>query len=1334
MNRKFYYCLLLVAIVLASCTRSGIRVKKTNFGDEVMRTQNLVFTFNRDLVSDSALMNRWDTTVYMRFEPAIPGKFMWTGKNELTFSPSGPLAPASNYKAIPEASLAAHLQNKLPVISDPVEFHTPYLVISSTNAYWALSEDPAARIEMRLQVTFNNPVSPAKLRPLLHIEIGGKTSEYSVLSQSDGEMIEIIIPADIRELPGGTSGTITIAKGLGCPGGNTLTSEAIRQPFTVPSSEKLEILSVETGFDKGKGIISVYTSQPVIAEGLEGKLSVDPPVAFKTELMPNGFQLSGDFRENQAYTLHVASSLKSVFGRELGQEYAETVAFGSLEPYIGFVEKNATYLSTRGNRNLAVQVINVPAIKVSVFKIFENNILHYLRQGVNWDYIYENDEYHEFYGYPFDENYGRPVFTKQVQTRSLPRSGNYALLNLDLDQLRYSDPFKGIYLVKVESTDRRWLQDVQMLSLSDLGMIVKEGSEDVMVFVNSLVDASPVKGVKVDFISSNNQKVYSATTDSKGVALLRNLRQVASGFKLAMVTARNGQDFNFIRFERSKVETSRFDVGGKRTANLDQDVFIYGDRNLYRPGDTVNINMVVRTLKWQTVKGIPIKTRLIAPNGKEYMSQRKELNENGAAPATFYIPRQAMTGTYVIEAYAANNVLLASRRISVEEFIPDRIKVTQTTDKNSYLPGETIQVGLLAENLYGTPATGRKAETELRLVRKNFRPAAFTDHEFSINTVNMPVLTSIVQQGQTDASGKLSQSIRLPALFDIGLVEGSLFSTVFDETGRPVNRIKKVDIPTQLVFYGIRSSGEWVSTRKPVSLHVVAVDKNGKALASSRAKIIVSHYRYETVIERGYNRYNYISQKKETVMLSKEMAIPSNGLALPFTPGRSGEYEVKIMAPGGENYVSARFYAYGWNDTDFSSFEVSREGDVTITADKNQYAPGDKARLLFKAPFDGQMLVTFEQNNVLEYRYLDIKNKSASLDIRIDGNHLPSLYIEATVFRKTTDAFMPLTVAHGVISLKVDDPSRRLKVGISAPARSRSGTKQLITVNTQPNAEVTLAIVDEGILQVTSYKSPDPYEWFYQKRALEVNSYDVYGDLFPELSPGSSSAGGEAFDLARRINPLTGERVRLISKWSGILRANSSGQCSYMLDIPGFSGALRVMAVAYKDNRFGASEQIIRVADPVVISLGVPRFLSPGDKTTATVSLSNTTTSGSNASVRISASGPLQVAGNATKSVYLKAGAEQQLSFDLNAANSAGNASVVVTVTAIGQKFTQEISLPVRPASSLTFYTGSGVVTAGKPVTFKPVADLFPLSEKASLVLSRSPMGRFSGNLKSLLR
>jgi uncharacterized protein YfaS (alpha-2-macroglobulin family) len=155
-----------------------------------------------------------------------------------------------------------------------------------------------------------------------------------------------------------------------------------------------------------------------------------------------------------------------------------------------------------------------------------------------------------------------------------------------------------------------------------------------------------------------------------------------------MVTARNGQDFNFIRFERSKVETSRFDVGGKRTANLDQDVFIYGDRNLYRPGDTVNINMVVRTLKWQTVKGIPIKTRLIAPNGKEYMSQRKELNENGAAPATFYIPRQAMTGTYVIEAYAANNVLLASRRISVEEFIPDRIKVTQTTDKNSYLPGE----------------------------------------------------------------------------------------------------------------------------------------------------------------------------------------------------------------------------------------------------------------------------------------------------------------------------------------------------------------------------------------------------------------------------------------------------------------------------------------------------------------------------------------------------------------------------------------------------------------------------------------------------------------------
>ena len=167
--------------------------------------------------------------------------------------------------------------------------------------------------------------------------------------------------------------------------------------------------------------------------------------------------------------------------------------------------------------------------------------------------------------------------------------------------------------MKVEATDRKYIQDAQLLSLSDLGLIVKEGSSDVMVFVNSLRDATPVKGARLDFISSNNQKVYSTVSDNNGVAIFKNAKQLAAGFRLSMVSVRYENDFNFVLFDKTRVETSRFDVGGKRTDNVNYDVFIYGDRDLYRPGDTAHINTIVRTPRWEVVKDIPIKINFLPP-------------------------------------------------------------------------------------------------------------------------------------------------------------------------------------------------------------------------------------------------------------------------------------------------------------------------------------------------------------------------------------------------------------------------------------------------------------------------------------------------------------------------------------------------------------------------------------------------------------------------------------------------------------------------------------------------------------------------------------------------
>ena len=1334
---KHLFLFALLGVALSSCSDfNSVKVKKTNFKDEVLRTQNLVFTFNKELLPDTGLINKWDTTQYISFEPKIPGKFMWTGKSELTFSPLGALLPASSYKATLNKDLTKYSLTKYSIDDDPLLFHTPLLAISSINSYWSLSEELANQAEVRCQLNFNNPVSPAKLRSLLKLQVAGKEIPYRIITQNDAESIEVAFVYD-PELPDNEiKGEAIISKGLICQGGNLATENLLKSGFLIPSKDKLTITSTESGFDNGKGFIDVFTSQPLIAEGLNSFISTDPAMNLETEVLTNGFRIKGEFLGSQTYTLNIKKGIKSLFGRELEDDYTSVISFADPLPNISFTEQNAIYLSTKGERNLGVNIVNVPKVKVSIFKIFENNIQHYMRQGKSWEYNYDEatGDYNDYNTWSFDENYGKPVMTKEIQTRSLQKSGNISLLNLDFAELNFNDSYKGLYLVKVEASDRKYIQDAQLLSFSDLGLIVKEGSTDVMVFVNSFRDATPVKGAKLDFISTNNQKVYSTVTDNNGVAIFKNAKQVAAGFTLSMVSVRYENDFNFVLFDKTRVETSRFDVGGKRMDNVNYDVFIYGDRDLYRPGDTAYINTIVRTPRWEVVKDIPIKIKLLAPNGREYLNQRFQLNASGAAGTKFFVPRQAMTGSYVIEVYAANDVLLASRKISVEEFVPDRIKVTAKTNKTVYLPAEAINLDLLAENLYGTPAGGRRFETELRLKRKQLTSNALPDYSFNIETKNMPVLASIVQQGNTDAEGKAACILQSAAYNDIGLLEGKIFTTVFDETGRPVNRLNVVEIPTQQVYFGIRNFDTWLSTRKALNLQFAAIDRTGKVLPGATAKVVIINYKYETVIEKQYGRYNYVSQKKEKVVFTRELNIKGSGSVLPFIPLASGEYEVRIMAPGSENYVSRTFYAYGWGDTNFSSFEVSREGEVIITPDKCIYNPGEKAKLLFKAPFDGQLLVTIEQDNVLSYKFLNLVNKSASMELAVTKDHLPNIYIDATAFRKSVDMSIPLTVAHGVVSLKVDDVSAKLNVAISAPEKSRSGIKQTFTIKTAPDAEVTIAVVDEGILQITDYKTPDPFSWFYQKRALGVNSYDVYALLYPELKRSSSPAGGEAFDLSRRINPLTGDRVKLISKWSGIRKANSSGECSFSMDIPQFSGALRVMAVAYKGRQFGSAEKTMKVADPVIISMSLPRFLSPGDNCVVAVSMTNTTEKGGNANIQLTVSGPATVAGKNSASTSLKTGAAEVALFTVNADKGIGVATISATVNALGQKFTQQIDIPVRPAAGLIFITGTGSVTAGSVKTFNAASDLYPKGIKSALILSKSPAIEFAKNLDYLVR
>ncbi|WP_114781259.1 alpha-2-macroglobulin family protein [Botryobacter ruber] len=1328
-------CLLVLLFTYGCGGKSDeLQLTNRNFEQEIAREQNLVFTFDKELVPATQL-NKWDTTAYLLFTPRVKGRYKWSAPNELVFSPAQPFAPATDYQAELTEKLLQHSETKYKIpAGQGFTFHTPYIQLTTAKGYWTENPNKPDQLEANLALNFNYPVAASALRDLLHVYQGNTALPLELVS-SDQDGITFKLKESFAGEEDAIPLTVRVKEGLTTAGSNYQSGQELETVVELPSRKRMQVSEVSTALEDGQKRVYVLTTQPVQNQDLHQLISIRPRAEFSVERLENGMVLSGDFEESQTYTLTISENLSGVTGRQMGQRYQHPFSFQMLEPDVSFVNSKSIYLSSQGNRNIALNLVQVPRIKVSIGRIYENNILRYLWEGKHYDGYYdrEAEEYYETSEYPVNETNGNTIFEKEYDTKSLRKQGNAHLLHLDLNDLDFDSRFKGLYVLTVESTEKNWLKDSKIISVSDIGLIVKQGQNDVLVYANSIRTAEPQPEVEVRFISTNNQVIHTATTGTDGVAVFSNINQTAPDFKVGMITARHGHDFTYLPYSQTEVNTSRFEVGGKRMSGVNYDAFIYGDRDLYRPGDTVHVNTVVRTPELETVAGLPIKLKLLLPNGKEYRSAKGKLNKEGASEATFYLPPAAVTGTYTLEVYSGNDVLLNSRKIGVEEFIPDRLKVTTILNKTAFEPGEQLVAKLTAQNLFGPPAAGRDYEMQLSLKKKSFEAKRYPDYNFEIKTSGSVNIQNSVRQGRTDASGQSEEKFELTGYSDIGLLDGSLYTTVLDESGRPVNRLSKIDLSTQEAFYGIKDFDAYVSTRKQLNIPLLALNRKGQPIAA-KAQVQLVRYTYESVVSRHRDRYNYNSQRKENVVRSSIVSIPASGAVFKFTPVTSGEYELRVMRPGASNYVAQSFYAYGWGDTESTSFEVNTEGEVDIAFDKESYEVGDEAKILFKAPFAGKLLVTVERERVLSHFYLETDKKAASISLPIKDEHLPTAYITATALRPVKDNNMPLTIARGFKPLTVTKKSTQLPVVITSPEVSRSKQTQLVTIKTTPDTEVTLAVVDEGILQLKDYKTPDPHGFFYQKRALEVNTYDLYPFLFPELGSSRSSVGGDGYDLSKRINPLTSKRVKLVSLWSGHLRTNSNGEATVRVKIPEFSGAVRLMAVAYNDKAFGAADKMMRVSDPVVISAGLPRFLSPRDTLLVPVTLSNTTATKASAASSIAVTGPLRVVGTAAQSASIGANSEAQVVYKLVAQPAIGQASVKVAVKALGELFSSSTDISVRPAAPLVKKTGAGALQNAATAEIKPEHDFIPSSVSSKLVVSSSPLVQFTDDITYLLR
>jgi alpha-2-macroglobulin len=431
----------LLPLLLTTCARmsSDVQLVGRNFDDEVQQTQNLIFTFNRNVVPVSQL-DSWDSTQYVRFVPAVRGKFRWTAPNELVFSPAVAFDLATDYRAELTSELGRQTAEKRAVSGEPVAFHTPYLELQNTEVWWARNRQ-SGRAEAKARLRFNYAVDAGQVTQSLKLTADDKPITVQP-GRADAPTNVALTLTDAPDTRNEQPLKLDIGKGLKVPNTTYASKDPVTATTTIPSKARVEIVDVRTSYETNssgqpQGVVRVVTTQELQPSDIKAYFSVQPAVTTTAELTENGFVIRGDFTETDTYVLTLTDQIRGTLGAKLDEPVTRDLFFGQMPASVSFANRKALYLSAKGSRNIGLSLVNVPKVQVQIAKVYDNNILHFLRNKRYESYEEGSDGNYSpsgafTYQQDGDQQYSDLLVDKTVETSDLPRIHGVSALNIGL--------------------------------------------------------------------------------------------------------------------------------------------------------------------------------------------------------------------------------------------------------------------------------------------------------------------------------------------------------------------------------------------------------------------------------------------------------------------------------------------------------------------------------------------------------------------------------------------------------------------------------------------------------------------------------------------------------------------------------------------------------------------------------------------------------------------------------------------------------------------------------------------------------------------------------------
>lgn len=1030
----------------------------------------------------------------------------------------------------------------------------------------------------------------------------------------------------------------------------------------------------------------------------------------------------------------------------LSNEYAAIIQVPEYPKEISFLHKGSL-LALSGEKKLSVLVRGIPAAQFNFARVLPENINQLVTQ-TQGDF---NNPY--FINPSFNQQNISQISTEiqQFDNRDLTKQ-QYTALDLSkyLNGATNTAGPQGLFLLQATGVNANnqltpEVKASRLILITDLGMIVKDnndGSHDV--FVSSITQGTPVAGTTITVLGKNGLPVLSRISDAQGRVNFPTLKDFVEDREPVVYLANLNNDVSFIPFNNynRQLNFSKFDIGGLYTNNQDSkslSAYLFSDRGIYRPGDTAHIAMIVKQAYAQAQPaGLPLQVTVLDSRGTTIKDEKRILNDTGYMELDFTTTATSPTGQYTINLFLVKDDhpqnLLGSTTINVSEFQPDRMKIS-----SSLIPkpsdGWSSPVGLKADvglwNLYGAPAANRRISAKILLTPQQVEFAQYPDFVFAdplFDPKKPPkVFTESLTDVTTNDKGQAEFNLHLER-FEKATYQLTFFAEGFEaDGGRSVTTQSKTLISPLPYFVGYKTDGDLNFIKQNSLRHVnyIAVNPQLTKEKAGDLKIqLIALHPVTTLVKKPDGTYQYQSIIQSSIISTNAFSIEEQGSMYTLPTQEIGDYALNIL--NNENTVLSQLK---FSIVGASQKPMAKNAELSIKLNKEEYAPGEDIQIQITAPYTGSGLITIERDKVYTAQWFKADTVNSVQSIKVPADFQGDGYINVAFVRdwESPELFIS-PLSYSVMPFAVNHDNHDINIDLKTPKVVRPGEQLTIDYHTDKPGKIIVFAIDEGILQVARYETPDPLAFFFQKHALEVLTQQTVDQILPKFIQDRelSAAGGDdgEAELAGRLNPFKRKTDLPVVYWSGIIDTDATNhQLTYQ--VPDyFNGAIKIMAVAVATDSIGAKDTETQVRGDFIINPNVPTFVAPGDEFEISSSIANNMSdSGEHAQVDVTltTSPEVEIIGAAHQTMEIAEGHEQTAHFKLRAKSMLGSAKVSFTAASGTKSGKMDATLSVRPANPFTTYVNSAQSQDAKK-TQDIIQTFYPEFRSATATMSSSPL------------